>query len=96
MTALIEVLQIITVFVGIALFFAILWIGLTYCFKIYYQDRKKYLEEDLQRCKPHLDLETTVEYVKLCTSMGYKKKEIISQLYLLTQEGIAGEANMPD
>ena len=86
MTALIEVLQVITVFVGIALFATILWIGLTYCFKIYYQDRKKYLEEELQRCKPHLDLETTVEYVKLCTNMGYKKKEIISQLYILTQD----------
>lgn len=86
MTALFEVLQVVAALVGIALFFAILWIGLTYCFKIYYQDRKKYLEEDLQRCKPHLDLETTVEYVRLCTNMGYKKKEIISQLYILTQD----------
>lgn len=97
MATLIEVLQVVVALAGIALFITILFIGLTYCFKIYYQDRKKYLEEDLQRYKGHLCLETTVEYVRICTNMGYKKKEIISQLYLLTQEGIAGETPyMPD
>jgi hypothetical protein len=96
MTALFEVLQVVAALAGVSLFGAILFIGFSYGFKIYFQDRKKYLEEDLQRCKPHLDLETTVEYVKLCTNMGYKKKEIISQLYLLTQESTAGKANMPD
>ena len=96
MTALFEVLQFVAGLAGVALFAAILFIGLSYCFKIYYQDRKKYLEEELQRCKPHLDLETTVEYVRICTNMGYRKKEIISQLYLLTQESTAGEALKPD
>ena len=86
MTALFEVLQIVAALAGVALFMTILFIGLTYCFKIYYQDRKKYLEEDLQRYKGHLCLETTVEYVRLCTNMGYRREEIISQLYLLTQD----------
>lgn len=88
MTALFEILQFSAGLAGVALFVAILFIGLTYCFKIHYQDRKKYLEEELQRYKQHLDLEATVEYVRLCTNMGYKKKEIISQLYLLTQDEI--------
>ena len=85
MTEMFKVLQVIAALFGIALFAATLFIGLTYCFKIYYQDRKKYLEEQIRIYAPGLNLEIIVKYTKLCTNMGYTKNEILEQIYHLTE-----------
>lgn len=50
------------------------------------QNRKRYLEEQIRIFAPGLNLEIIVEYTKLCTNMGYKKNEIIEQIYHLTEK----------
>ena len=84
MEALIKTLEIGVMLITFAI---VLYASILFMFKtvrLKEKERKEYLEKQIQLCHGIGDLELIVEYVDICKKMGFKNKEIISNIFLLT------------